>query len=115
MTPDTVDVPRVNQRFVDPQTGYLTQYGFALLSGLRNRTGGSDGINIRDLEIYIDQQLQDDREAPVPNLLDPPAPPDDQPALLSIPAQQEDNPGIGLLIAYIQRLESRIQELEESR
>lgn len=115
-TPGEVTKPAVNIKFTEPGTGYLTQYAVSLLTALMYRTGGAgQGDSLEDIRVFVEGELQSDREAPVPNLIDPPEPPEDLPALLSIPAQQEDNPGIELLLAYIQRLESRIQHLEESR
>lgn len=47
-TPITVNLPLVNMAFVDG-AGKLTEYGRSMLNGLRNRTGGSDGISSSDL------------------------------------------------------------------
>lgn len=108
-----VNLPLVNMAFVDGK-GMLTEYGRQMLNGLRNRTGGTDGIDIKDLQTYINQQIQEDREAPVSTLVQPPLPPDDKAPQLAFPAIQEDNPGVGLLLAYIRKLEARISELEEA-
>lgn len=114
-SPGELTLPSVAIPIVDGK-GCLTEYGRRMLLALVMRTGGAGiGDSLEQIRVYLEGELQSDREAPVPNLLEPPTPPDDQPALLSIPAVQEDNLSIGLLIAYIQRLESRIQELEESR
>jgi len=108
-----VNLPRVDTRFVN-ERGRLTEYGRQLLNGLLTRTGGADGIDIKDLEVYINLQLQDDREAPVPSLLQPPAPPDDAPVELYPMENRDDNVSIGFLMAYVRKLESRISELEEA-
>lgn len=112
VTPPSVDIP-----IVSPQTGKLTQYGWKMLAALVNRTGGAgEGVSIVVLKEYINQQLQDDREAPVVTQIRPPEPSnDDAPPISAQPYQEPDQPGDGLLWAHIRQLASRISHLEESR
>ena len=47
----------LNRPIVDPKTGALTQYGYAILSGLQLRTGGSVGsvVDVPALEDLIER------------------------------------------------------------
>jgi len=113
-----VGMPLVNMPFVDSR-GMLTAYGYKLLTGLRDRTGGTDGIDIKDLQGYVNAQLQEDREAPLVPALGASAfaqpATDDQPLPIAFIGDEPDEPSQGPLFAYIARLESRIAHLEESK
>lgn len=114
-SPTDLTPPAVNIPIVDPKTGTLTQYGWQFFFALVQRTGGAGpGLDIGELKVYINQQLQDEREAPLPSLLRPPVPPEDLPSSLPALSQAEDNPSIGDVWAYVRKLESRISELEEA-
>jgi len=114
----TVGVPMMNVAFVDDKK-CLTQYGYAILAGLRTRSGGTDGIDITDLQTQLEGDFQDIREAPLVPALGAgafaQASADDQPLPVTFIGAEPDEPSLGPLFAYIARLESRIAHLEESK
>lgn len=106
--------------FVDG-AGKLTEYGRALLNGLRNRTGGSDGIDITKLQAFILEQLQNDREAPLADYAALPVDPsleDESPTHIAGSTMQPEDVGIaGLVFELLARLdtaEKRITALENN-
>ena len=58
----------MNRPIVDPKTGSLTQYGYALLSGLQIRTGGTvgDKVDIPAIEGQISESSFCPSEQPRP-------------------------------------------------
>jgi len=114
----TVGVPMMNVAFVDDKK-CLTQYGYAILAGLRTRSGGTDGIDITDLQNQLDGEFQDIREAPLVPALGAgtlaQSSADDQPLPVTFIGSEPDQPSLGPLFAYIARLEGRIAHLEESK
>lgn len=115
-----VNKPRVDMAFVNPQTGFLTQFGVSLLNGLYNRTGADSGVDIIKLRDQLLQQFQDDREAPLQNY-DASVPDgsqnDQSPPPGTIIAAYEDVGITGLLfeaLAQIEALSSRLTALENN-
>lgn len=114
----TVGAPNILVPFVDEKR-CLTPYAYAILAGLRTRSGGTDGIDITELQNQLDGEFQDIREAPLVPALGAgafaQASADDQPLPITFAGAEPDEPSLGPLFAYIARLESRIAHLEESK
>lgn len=118
--PNNVNLPMVNVAFVNGE-GKLTEYGRALLNGLRNRTGASDGIDITKLQAFLLQELQSDREAPLSGYAEQPIDPslqDESPTHIAGSTMQAEDVGIaGLVFELLARLdtaEKRITALENN-
>jgi len=111
----TVGAPNILVPFVDEKR-CLTPYAYAILAGLRTRSGGTDGIDITELQNQIEGEFQDIREAPVIASVGPFifSAPDDESMPITFVGDEPDEPSTGQLVAMVYQLKARIEELEEA-